>query len=165
MLDVFPLTQNEVSPVIFYATIKLVMITGGVKDTRLYDKTKDTKKRGQGQTLSRRRTGMLEAKDTGPSVLKKKSSKKFFRQKWSQTIFSGKNGLKEFFSGNLRSRKKRSSQIFREVSGVFQQNFNSSKNSAVLEPRTGQFSRICGFEVKAKGLTFEAKTKDFKMCH
>ena len=32
-------------------------------------------------------------------------------------------------------------QIFREVSGVFQQNFYGSKNSAVLEPRTGQFLR------------------------
>ena len=31
---------------------------------------------------------------------------------------------------------------FRDVSGVFQQNLNGSKNSAVLEPRTGQFSRI-----------------------
>ena len=55
-------------------------------------------------------------------------------------------------------------QIFREVSGVFQRNFNCSKNSAVLEPRTGQFSRTWGFEAKAKDLTFEAKAKDFKMC-
>ena len=47
------------------------------------------------------------------------------------------------------------SQIFREVFGVFQRNFNCSKNSAVLEPRTGQFSRTWGFEAKAK---------DFKMC-
>ena len=52
-------------------------------------------------------------------------------------------------------KQKRFSQIFREVSGVFQQNFNCSKNSAVLEPRTGQFSRTWGFEAKAK---------DFKMC-
>ena len=52
-------------------------------------------------------------------------------------------------------KQKRSSQIFREVSGVFQRNFNGSKNSAVLEPRTGQFSRTWGFEAKAK---------DFKMC-
>ena len=37
---------------------------------------------------------------------------------------------------------KRSPQIFHKVSGVFQRNFNCSKNSAVLEPRTGQFSRI-----------------------
>ena len=34
-------------------------------------------------------------------------------------------------------------------------NFNCSKTSAVLEPRTGQFSRTWGFEAKAK---------DFKMC-
>ena len=34
-------------------------------------------------------------------------------------------------------KQKLSSQIFREVSGVF----NGTKNSAVLEPRTGQFSR------------------------
>ena len=40
----------------------------------------------------------------------------------------------------LRKTKK-CSQIFRMVSGVFLQNFIGSKNSAVLEPRTGQFSR------------------------
>ena len=49
-------------------------------------------------------------------------------------------------------KQKRSSQILREVSGVFQRNFNCSKNSAVLEPRTGQFSRTWGFEAKAKDL-------------
>ena len=60
---------------------------GGVEDTRL--QAKDTKKiRGQGQeqpfrgqNLSRPRTGMLEAKDTGASVLQKK--------KTLQKIFSG----------------------------------------------------------------------------
>ena len=56
-------------------------------------------------------------------------------------------------------KQKRCLQIFREVSGVFQRNFNCSKNSAVLEPRTRQFSRTWGFE--AKDLTFEAK--DFKI--
>ena len=63
-----------------------------------------------------------------------------------------------------RRKQKRCSQIFCEVSGVFQRNFNCSKNTAVLEPRTGQFSRTWGFEAKAKDLTFEAKAKDFKMC-
>ena len=67
---------------------------GGVEDSRLEAKAKakDTKKiRGQGQgqpfrgqTLSRPRTGMLEAKDQGHSrkgfPKKKTSSKKFFRQ-------------------------------------------------------------------------------------
>ena len=61
-----------------------------------------------------------------------------------------------------KQKQKRYLQIFREFSGVFQQNFNYSKNSAVLEPSTGQFSRTWGF--KAKDLTFEAKAKDFKMC-
>ena len=65
-------------------------------------------------------------------------------------------------------KQKKCSQIFREVSGAFQRNFNCLKNSAVLEPRTRQFSRTWGFEAKtkAKDLTFEAKAKakDFKMC-
>ena len=57
---------------------------GGVEDTRLEAKAKDTKKiRGQGQeqpfrgqTFSRPRTGMLEAKakDTSASALQKKRS-------------------------------------------------------------------------------------------
>ena len=37
------------------------------------------------------------------------------------------------------------------------QHFNNLKNSAVLEPRTGQFSRTWGLEAKAKDLTFEVK--------
>ena len=64
---------------------------GGVEDTRFEAKANDTKKiRGQGQpfrgqTLSRPRTGMLEAKaeDQGhrrKCSPKKRSSKKFFRQ-------------------------------------------------------------------------------------
>ena len=59
---------------------------------------------------------MLEAKDTNASVfLRKKVLKIFFRR-------SPKNGLEKRFSAVL-------------------QNFNHSKNSAVLEPRTRQFSR------------------------
>ena len=57
---------------------------------------------------------------------------------------------------------KRYLQIFREVSGVFQQNFNGSKTSAVLEPRTGQFSRTLASRPRTWG--FQAKAKDFKMC-
>ena len=60
-------------------------------------------------------------------------------------------------------KQKRCSQIFREVSGVFQRKFNCLKNIAVLEPRTGLFSRTWGFEAKAKNLTFEAKVKDLKI--
>ena len=66
---------------------------------------------------------------------------------------SPKKGLQKFFSDDLQKRtQKRSSKIFREVSGVLQHNFNGAKNSAV-------FLRTGGFEAKAK-----AKAKDFKMC-
>ena len=57
---------------------------GGVEDTRL--EAKDTKKiQGQGQpfrgqTLSRPRTGMLEAKDTAASVLQKNFKKMVFKK-------------------------------------------------------------------------------------
>ena len=80
---------------------------------------------------------MLEAKDQGH--MRKCSQKK----KNFQKIFQAKMVLNNFFSGDiqLRKTKKRSSQIFHKVSIVFQQNFNGLKNSAVLEPRTGQFSR------------------------
>ena len=90
-------------------------------------KAKDRPSRGQGQT-----------KDTGAGVLqtKRRSSKVFFKR-------SQEKGLQKFFFRRLllEENKKRSSQIFCDVSGAFQQNFNGSKNSAVLEPRTGQFSR------------------------
>ena len=131
-----------------------VVIRGGVEDTGLEAKAKDTKKiRGQrqpfrGQTLSRPRTGMLEAKNQGhkAQVLskKKKNKKKKVFTKIFQAISTKKRFPKNFSSAP--------------------QNFNNSKNSAVLEPRTGQFSRTWGLEAKAKDLTLEAKAKDFKMC-
>ena len=132
-------------------------IRGGVEDTKLEAKAKDTKKiRGQrrplrGQTLSRPRTEMLEAKDPGASVPPKKNVFKFFFRR-----FPKKKCLQHNFSGDLKKKRKvskkiiqviskrekhkRSSQIFREVTGVFQQNCSDSKNSAVLDPGTGQFS-------------------------
>ena len=64
--------------------LNTILPRGGVENTRLEAKAKDTKKiRGQGQpfrgqTLTRPRTGMLEAKDTGASVLKK-GPKNFFQ--------------------------------------------------------------------------------------
>ena len=131
---------------------------GGVEDTRLEAKAKvkDTKKiRGQGQgqpfrgqTLSRPRTGMLEAKDLGH---KRKCSpkKKGLRKNFSGDLQKKKKGLHKNFSGDLH--KKRFPKNFSSAP----QNLNNSKNSAVLEPRTGQFSRTWGFEAKAE---------DFKMC-
>ena len=114
---------------------------GGVENTRLEVKAKDTQKirgqgqpsedrpsRGQGQECSRPRT-----KDTSASLLQKKGPQKSFlgdlKKKEKKTVFknflqafSSKKRLLKFFSGDL-------------------QNFNNSKQSAVLEPRTGQFLR------------------------
>ena len=88
---------------------------------------------------------MLEAKakDQGhkAQVLSKKKKKKVFT-KIFQAISTKKCFPKNFSTAP--------------------QNFNFPKNSAVLEPRTGQFSRTWGLEAKAKDLTFEAKAKDFK---
>ena len=74
----------------FYSTC-ILFCRGGVEDTRLEAKAKNTKKSlakakdrqpFRGQTLSRPRTGMLEAKDQGHSrkcSQKKKVFKKVFR--------------------------------------------------------------------------------------
>ena len=88
-----------------------------------------TQAQGQGQECSRSRPS---TKNTSASVLKKKkrSSKKIFRRSPEKKVFQN------FFSGDL-------------------QNLNNSKSSAVLEPRTGQFSKTWGFEAKAK---------DFQLC-
>ena len=84
-------------------------------------------------------------------------------------VLSKKKGLHKNFSGDLKKKTKVFTKIFQAIStkNVFQKNFlgapqncNNSKNSVVLEQRTGQFSRTWGFD--AKDLTFEAK--DFKMC-
>ena len=78
----------------------------------------------RGQTLSRPRAGMLE-----------------------------KKGFQKFFQAiSKRGQQKRSSQILHEVSGIFQQNLNGTKNNAYLEPRTGQFSKTWSFEAKARYL-------------
>ena len=118
---------------------------GGVEDTRLEAKAKDTKKiRGQGQgqpfrgqTLSRPRTGMLEAKakDQGhkAQVLSKKKKKSLHKN------FSGDLQKKKVFTKTFQaiSTKKRFPKNF----STAPQNFNIPKNRAILEPRTGQFSR------------------------
>ena len=108
--------------------------------------------RGQGQGHKKnprprprtafRRTDTLEAKDrnargqsqgprTQAQVLKKKkkSSQKFFRRSPKKKVFT------KFFQAI--STKKRFPKNFSSAP----QNFNDSKNSVVLEPRTGQFSR------------------------
>ena len=138
----------------------------------------DTKARGQGQGHKKNprprprtafpRKDTLEAKDrnargqrqeprTQAQALSKKKQKGFHKN----------------FSDDLQKTKKKVfTKIFQAIStkkrfpkdfSSAPQNFNNSKNSAVLEPRiSGQFSRTSGLEAKAKDLTFEAK--DFKMC-
>ena len=125
---------------------------GGVEDTRLEAKAKNTKKirgRGQaqgqpfrGQTLSKPRTGMLEAKAKDQEHKRKRSPKK-------------KKGLHKNLSDDLKKTKKNKktkvfTKIFQAISTkkrfpkIFSsapQNFNNSKISAILEPRTGQLSR------------------------
>ena len=115
--------------------------------------SEDRISRDQEQECSRPR---LKTKDTGASVLQKtKKVFKFFFLAISKKKSKKKIFKKLFQAISKRGKQKRSSKIFREVSDFFQQNFNDSKNSAVLEPRTGQFSRT---------LSFEAKAKDIKMC-
>ena len=91
---------------------------------------------------------------------KKRSSQKFFRR--SPKKEKKKKEKKKVFTKIFQaiSTKKRFSKHFSSAL----QDFNNSKNTAVLEPRTGQFSRTWGLEAKAKDLTFEAKAKDFKIC-
>ena len=84
--------------------------------------------------ISRPRTDPLEAKTKDQGHRRKCSPKK----KGLQNFFSGKKVIKNFCSGDLYLRKpiKRSLQIFRKVSGVFQRNFNGSK--IVLSSSRGQ---------------------------
>ena len=96
---------------------------GGVEDTRLEAKAKDTKKirghgQGQpfrGQTLSRPRTGMLEAKAKDQGHKRKCSPKK----KGLHRNFLGdlqKKGLHKNFLGNLEEKKKVFTKIFQAIS-------------------------------------------------
>ena len=120
---------------------------GGVEDTRLEAKAKDTKKseaknslsedrhsRGQGQECSRPRT-----KDTSASALKKKkkrSSQKFFKRSPQKNVFQ------------------KSFQALHKILTIQKILLSSSRGQ-------GNFR---GLEAKAKDLTFEAKAKDIKMC-
>ena len=124
------------------AIYRTIIIRGGVEDTRLEAKAKakDTKKiRGQGQgqpfrgqTLSRPRTGMLEAKakDQGhkAQVLSKKKKKKGLHKNFSGDLQKKKEkkGLHKNF--HAISKKKRSSQKFFKRSplkNVFQKIFQA----------------------------------------
>ena len=93
---------------------KLLSSRGGVEDTRLEAKAKDTKKSG-----AKDRNARGQGPRTQAQVLSKKKKNVFTK------IFQA-------ISTKIRFPKKFSSAS---------QNFNNSKNSAVLEPRTGQILR------------------------
>ena len=86
----------------------IIVTRGGVEDTRLEAKAKDTKKiRGQGQglsfrgqTLSRPRTGMLKAKDQGHK--RKCSPKKKGLHKNFLGDFQKKTFSKKFFQRSTK---------------------------------------------------------------
>ena len=133
--------------------IGIVLSRGGVEDTRLEAKAKDTKKiRGQGQgqpfrgqTLSRPRTGISRPRPRTKDTKRKCSHKNF-----SGDLQKKKKGLRKNFLGDPQNKKKKKvfTKIFQAIStkkrfpknfSSTPQNFNIPENSAVLEPRTGQF--------------------------
>ena len=110
------------------------------------------KARGQGQGHKKNprprtafpRTDTLEAKDrnargqgprTQAQVLSKKKQKVFTKIFQAISKKKKKKGLHKNFSSDLHKIS------FPKNFSTAPQNFNNSKNSAVLEPRTGQFSR------------------------
>ena len=117
---------------------------GGVEDTTLEARprtqknfeAKDRPSRGQGQGHRRK---CSPKKEGFQKNFFKRSQKKVFKN-----FFQAKKVFKKFFSGNfhLRETKKRSLQIFCEVSGAFQQNFNSSKNSAASSRGQSSFQGL-----------------------
>ena len=114
----------------------------GVEDTRLEAKnTKKFRGQGQGQTLSRPRTKtqvFSKKKNVFKNFFhaiskKNRSSKNFFRRKRSSKIL--------FRRYRLEETKKKVFADFPQGFWRFPTKFQRFKNSAVLEPRTGQFSR------------------------
>ena len=89
--------------------------------------SEDRPSRGQGQKCSRPRPRI---KETNASVLQKKVFKKTFH------AISKKKNLQKYFLGNPKKKK----TVYKNFSADLQ-NFNHSKNNAVLEPRTRQFSK------------------------
>ena len=100
----------------------------------------------RGQTLSRPRTGMLEAKAKDQGHKAKCSPKKKKKKKRSSQKFFKRSPLKNVFQ-----------KIFQALHKLL------TFQKIVLSSSRGQ-ANFRGLEAKAKDLTFEAKAKDFKMC-
>ena len=128
---------------------------GGVEGTRL--KAKDTKN-FEAKAKNRPSRGQRPRTQTQVFSKKKKVFKIFFQaisKKSLQKFFSGEKGLQKisFRRSLLEETKKKVFADFPQGFWRFPTKFQRFKNSAVLEPRTGQFLRTWGFEAK-----------DFKMC-
>ena len=102
----------------------------------------------RGQTLSRPRTKDTKRKCSPKKKKKKRSSQKFFRRSPKKKKKKEKVFTKIFQA--ISKKKKVFTKIFQAIStkkrfpknfSTAPQNFNFPKNSAVLESRTGQFSR------------------------
>ena len=119
------------------------------------------------------RTNPLEAqaKDTDASVLKKKALQKFFsgdlKKRSSKIFFRRKRSSKFFFSGDLylRKPKKRSLQIFRKVSGVYQRNFNGSKIVLTSSRGQGYFRGLEASRPRTSKCVLEDSTSTFHHHH
>ena len=123
-------------------------------------RTQDSKPRTQKNPRSKPstallRTDTLEAKDRNARDQGQRP-----RTQTQAFPYPKKEGLQKIFFRRSPQKKQPRKKTF----SVDLQTFNHSKNSAVLNPRTGQFLRTWDFEVK--DVTFEAKVKakDFKMC-
>ena len=121
---------------------------GGVENTRLEAKAKDTKKNPRprsrtpfrGQTLSRPRTGTLEAKAKDQGHRRKCSPKKRKKQCQKKTLQAISKKRRSSMKIFRRSPKKKVFKNFFKRSAKLRST-NDSKYSAVLEPKTGQFLR------------------------
>ena len=128
----------------------------GAKDTDASDVLKKKVLKIFFQAISKKRSSKFFFRRS-----QKKDLQKFFsgdlKKKIFKNFFQAKKIFKRFFSGDLYLRKPKKKEFADFPQGFwrFPTKFLRFKNSAVLEPRTGQFSRACGFEAKAK---------DFKMC-
>ena len=101
-----------------------VIARGGVDNTRLEAKIKDTKKSEAKDSLSKDRHSRGQGQECSRP-----------RPRTQAQVLSKKKVFTKIFQAI--STKKR----FPEKFSSAPQNFNNSKKSAVLEPRTGQFSR------------------------
>ena len=116
--------------------------------------SQEHKARGQGhKKISRPRTDPLEAKDQGH---RRKISQK---KKVFKNLFSGKKGLQKIFFRRslLEETKKKVFADFPQGFWRFPTKFQRFKNSAVVEPKTGNFRGLEASRPRTSKCVLEAK--------